>query len=167
MTTLDPFANLGNAPMPGSNGPRYRHGNYTMETNLLVCKESKKVPSNPYLYVLWEATVVEVHEPNYENSNKVGERVSKAFMFQAPGWEGVYATGAMKQCIAAMLGVDFEQIEGSHALTMTGSRMVDGVFVMGPGTDAAGTLVHVVAVDSDKIDKKGNPYQDLTFAPVE
>ena len=87
-------------------------------------------------------------------------------MIQAAGWEGVYAMGNFKALIANMLGVDFDLIADAHAMTITGSAMQGATFVPGDGTDAAGTELIVIVTDSDKTDKDGRPYTNLTFEPA-
>lgn len=162
----NPFANLPNAPLPGDYGPSFKHGKYRVQTNLLLCKQSKNPKSLNSYFVSFECTILAQLPDCYDDSNEVGQRVSKVFMIQAAGWEGVYAMGAFKACIAAMLGIDFDLITDTHAMTMTGSQMVGNTFLCGDGTDSAGTEMIITVTDSNKTDKNGQPYTNLTFEPV-
>lgn len=162
----NPFANLPNAPLPGDYGPSFKHGKYQVQTNLLLCKQSKN-PKNPGAYfIAFECTILAQLEGCFTDSNEVGQRVSKVFMIQAAGWEGVYAMGTFKALIANMLGVDFDLITDAHAMAITGSSMNGAQFVCGDGTDAAGTELIVIVTDTAKTDKNGQPYTNLTFEPA-
>ncbi len=162
----NPFANLPNAPMPGDYGPSFKHGKYHVQTNLLLCKISKN-PKNPGAYfIAFECTILAQLDGCFTDSNDVGQRVSKVFMIQAAGWEGVYAMGNFKALIANMLSVDFDLISDAHAMAITGSSMQGAAFVPGDGTDAAGTELVIAVTDTDKTDKNGQPYTNLSFEPA-
>lgn len=164
---MNPFANLKTAPKPGDFGASFKHGAYKVHTNLLLCKASKNPKSLGTFFVIWEATILEQLTGCYDDSNGVGQRVSKVFMIQANGWEGVYNMSSFKDLIAALVGVSFDVITDEHAMMITGSSYNNGIFTPGDGTDAAGTEVIVNVVDTAKTDKNGDPYCNLSFLSTE
>ncbi len=166
MGIVDPFAKLGNAPAPGGSSPKWRRGAYSMEVMTFGLKESKNPAYKGELMVVCEATVTARHSPVYDNSNEVGERVGCVFTFQRSGWAGQFAMSNLRAIIAAMFDVDFDIVDGSHALKLCGcEKQPDGSYSMGDGTKAAGQVFDVIVTDSDKSDDSGKVYTDKAYLP--